>query len=284
MSYMTTSSATPGLSRLLSEWRTWQHSQNLSPRTVEERCRVIAHLYGTSGATLLEITAKDIMRFTSRPEISNSSRAAYHTHIRAWCRWLAKTGHRLDDPSLDTPTPKPPKCRPRPIADDQLPALIAAATRRRTKMMVLLAALAGLRVHEIAKVRGQDIDHAAGLLYVSGKGDKTATVPLHPMILAYAEFFPVKGYWFPSYTNPAAPILRNSVSKAISDTMERAGINGTPHQLRHWYATRLLAGGADLRTVQELMRHESLMSTAIYTQVSAASKMAAIAGLTFTAA
>ena len=59
-----------------------------------------------------------------------------------------------------------------------------------------------------------------------------------------------------------------SVSDVVGRTMRRAGVNATPHALRHWYATTLLANGADLRTVQELLRHKSLATTQVYTKVS----------------
>lgn len=276
--------SSPELTESLAAWRMWQQSQNLSERTISERATVIRNLYKAAGTEFPHITPQHIMAFTSRPAIGNSTRATYHAHIRAWCKWLVQNGYRDDNPATQTPTPKPPKCRPRPVSNTALPALMLAANRRRTLMMILLAALAGLRVHEIAKIRGEDIDRDARILYVRGKGAKDATIPLHQGILDYAHMFPKKGYWFPSYTNPNQPILRNSVSKAISETMERAGIDGTPHQLRHWYATTLLDDGASLRTVQELLRHESLMSTAIYTQVSTAQKTDAITRLHLPAA
>jgi len=137
-------------------------------------------------------------------------------------------------------------------------------------MMILLAALAGLRVHEIAKLHGRDIDLTNRILTVTGKGNKTATLPLHPAIVAYAHTFPRDRFWFPSYTNQSTGlphVKASAVSAAIMHTMRRAGVPGQAHQLRHWYATTLLGSGVDLRIVQELMRHESPATTAIYTQV-----------------
>jgi site-specific recombinase XerD len=70
-----------------------------------------------------------------------------------------------------------------------------------------------------------------------------------------------------------------SVSSIIGMAMRRAGVVGTPHSLRHWYGTTLLEDGADLRTVQELLRHKSVATTQIYTRVPDARRTAAVARL-----
>jgi len=224
----------------------------------------------------MEVSPSDIIAYTTREGINRSSRATYHATIRAYHAWLLRTGQRPDDPTVLTPVPKRPRGIPRPVADAKLAALLLAANRRRTRMMILLAAFCGLRVHEIAKIRGEDFDLEAGVLFVTGKGDKTAVIPLHECIVALAAKFPASGWWFPSYSMPGEPIRSRSVSKAIHQTMLRAGVNGKPHHLRHWYGTSLVRNGADLRTVQELMRHESLATTQIYTLVSDAQRRNAI--------
>lgn len=147
-------------------------------------------------------------------------------------------------------------------------------------MMILLAAYQGLRVHEIAKLRGEDVDLESMALYVVGKGNKPAVLPLHPEVAGFAAEgrFPAVGWWFPAYGRPG-PIQSAAVSKAIHDTMRRAGFEAKPHQLRHWYGTTLVRNGADLRTVQELMRHASLATTQIYTESSDQQKRRAIDSL-----
>lgn len=207
------------------------------------------------------------MAYTTRDGVSRSSRATYHASIRAYHSWLLRAGHRQDDPTLATPSPKRVKGTPHPVAPAQLAKLLLVVNRRRTRMMILLAAFAGLRVHEIAKIRGEDVDLEAGALFVTGKGGKTAVIPLHENVAEDALTFPREGYWFPSYTR-AGPICSRAVSKAIHDTMKRAGVKGKPHHLRHFFGTSLARNGVDLRTVQELMRHESLATTQIYVEVS----------------
>lgn len=254
---------------VLETWRLWQDAQGLSDRTINERAAVVRHLLTFTGAEALSLKPVDIIRFTGRKDISKTSRATYHASIRAYCAWLVQQELRDDDPSLKTPRPKRPKSQPRPIHDAQLEDLLERVNRRRTRMMILLAALAGLRVHEVAKFRGEDLDRVSGVVTVTGKGGKTAMIPAHDRIIAEASAFPVHGPWFPAYAAQTAAehITPGAVSKAIQDTMRRAGIHGKAHQLRHWYGTTLLASGTDLRVVQTLMRHESPATTAIYTRV-----------------
>lgn len=177
------------------------------------------------------------------------------------------------------PVPRRPKYAPRPVENMQLTRILEKANRRRTRAMILLAALAGLRVHEIAKLRGDDFDLERCTLTVIGKGNKRAVIPLHPVLVELASTMPTTGLWFSSYQDPEKPITGKAVGKAISDCMTRAGVAGTAHQLRHWYGTALLEKGADLRTVQELMRHESLATTQIYTRVTSERRRAAINNL-----
>lgn len=145
--------------------------------------------------------------------------------------------------------------------------------------MVLLAALAGLRVHEIAKVHGHDLDLEQGTLRVIGKGAKDALIPLHEVLIHEALMYPRDDWWFPAYSGPCPHVGRQAVSKTIAAAMHRAGVESTPHALRHWYGTSLLERGVDIRIVQELMRHSSLQSTQIYTKVSGTQRQIAIGKL-----
>lgn len=133
--------------------------------------------------------------------------------------------------------------------------------------MILLALLAGLRVHEIAKIRGEDFDLMAGLLWVRGKVRKLKSVPLHPRLVELASEMPAEGWWFPMRGAPSEHVHAKSVSDVVGRTMRRAGVNGTPHALRHWFGSTLLDEDVDIRVVQELMRHKSIASTQVYTAV-----------------
>lgn len=249
---------------MLTQWRAWQQAQGLSERTIKEREYTLAHLATYSGVPLAQVTPDNIIAYCGRPGLSASARATYHATFRAFYKWTQKTGRTETDPTTDTPRPKRAKGTPRPYPSRRISALLAVANRRRTKAMIILATYAGLRAHEIAKFRGDDIEQH--IITVTGKGGKTAIIPAHETVIELAETMP-QGYWFPAY-NGSPHVGAKAVSKAISGAMKRAGFEGTAHQLRHYYATELLERGVDIRVVQELMRHESIATTEIYTQVS----------------
>lgn len=142
--------------------------------------------------------------------------------------------------------------------------------------MVLLACYQGLRVAEVARMRGEDIDPSEGLLRVAGKGGVIAELPLHPEIALAALTMPRSGWWFRSALAPERPIEGRTVTTHISNAMRRAGVAGVPHGLRHWHATALLRGGTDIRTVQLLMRHASLATTQVYLEVTDEARRAAV--------
>ncbi|WP_256990254.1 tyrosine-type recombinase/integrase [Rhodococcus sp. 05-2255-2A2] len=138
---------------------------------------------------------------------------------------------------------------------------------KRTKVMILLACLAGLRVHEIAKVRGEHFDLVGRTFTVVGKGGHRSTLPLHPLLVEIAWTMPRKGHWFPANSTRSGHVLPRSVGTIIKQVMVRAGVPGTAHSLRHWYGTTLVDSDVDLRTTQELLRHASLATTQIYTKI-----------------
>lgn len=212
-------------------------------------------------------------------EWADSTAAIYVSYLRVWFKYLQLTDQRADDPMIKVGTPRVGEREPRPVSDRAVIELLQTSMRSKTRVMILLALLAGLRVHEIAKVRGEDFDLRDGLLWVKGKGRKTKSIPLHPILVEVVGTMPDSGLWFPMRGCPSEPMHYRSVSQVIGRTMQRAGINATAHQLRHWYGTTLLDDGADLRVVQELMRHKSIASTQIYTAVPSGRRRTAIASL-----
>ena len=210
-----------------------------------------------------------IQTFLSR-KMQPSTRATYHASVRAFCAWMQRTGERPDNPADQTPRPKRPKSKPRPISQAQYEAILAKANRQRTRDYVMLAALAGLRVHEVAKIHGGDVDPYTGALTVVGKGGSVECIPLHDDLLPMLKRMPRDDYWFPTYdeTRAQGHVSAHAVGGAIRSAIVRAGVKATPHQLRHFYGTELVRAGVHLRVVQKLMRHESTASTAIYTDVS----------------
>jgi len=135
--------------------------------------------------------------------------------------------------------------------------------------MILLGAYAGLRVSEIAAIRGEHVDLIMSTLAITGKGEKTHCIPLHPILQGLAVEMPERSWWFPSWVGnheygAGGPVLGNSVSAGISKAVDRAGVPGKPHSPRHWFGSSLKGTGVDSLVIKELMGHESLATTAIY--------------------
>ncbi len=259
-----------GCHPLLGEWELWQTAKRLSRVTVNERVRVIALFATESGCSPSSAQAIEIMRWVAShdDDWSASTAATYHSYLRAWFTWLTMMDYRADNPMVKIGAPKYPDRVPRPVADDGLVKLLVSRMHHRTRVMVLLATLAGMRVGEIARVRGEDFDLGKRVVYMTGKGGKRDALPLHHLLVEAAHTMPERGWWFPSNSNrPGQHVHSKGVSDIIGQAMRRAGTAGTPHSLRHWFGTTLLDDGADVRLVQTLLRHRSLATTAIYTKV-----------------
>jgi integrase/recombinase XerD len=263
----------------LEAWELYMRGAGRSEATVSENLGVMRRLERHAGKDCTEIRAVDVSRFLANPALRAASRATYFGSIHAFYQWWGSQGGHHATTQL--PRPKAPKGSPRPVSDPGLRELLEMRMHHRTRVMILLAALAGLRVHEIAKFRGEDIDLDRRVLRVIGKGARTDDIPLHNLLVAAALTMPARGWWFPANaTRPGEHVHSKSVSDIIGNAMRRAGVPGTPHSLRHWFGTNLVAAGADLRCAQQLLRHANLQTTAIYIQVASVKRVEAIDRLT----
>jgi len=253
-------------SPLLTEWETWQYARSLSPRTVTERLALLDRFARETGRDPTSVSSAVIVRWlASHEDWRPGTRATYHAYLCSWFGWLQVQEHRGDNPMLKVGAPRVARRSPRPVPDAHLINLLRTRMHHRTRVMILLAALAGLRVHEIAKLRGEDVDVIGGLLRVDGKGGVSSILPLHPLLMEAAVTMPRKGWWFPANSiRPGKHAHSRSVSQIVGRTMQRADVPGTPHALRHWFGTTLVDDGANLETVRELLRHASLEYTQIY--------------------
>lgn len=251
------------------EYELWQTARRLSPLTIRERSRVLAQFHKDSGVQPCHAQAIDVMRwFADHDHWSQSSHCTYHAYLSAWFKWLQAQEFRADNPMVKLGAPKQPDRLPRPVSDADVRALLTGSSYKRTHAMIMLAAFQGLRVHEIAKVRAEDIDTERGTLAVKGKGGSNHELPLHPRVANMSYSMPRRGWWFPApVTRPGEHVRGKSVSQAIGDAMGRCGIAATPHALRHYFASRLLADGADLLTVRDLLRHKNIATTTVYAKL-----------------
>jgi integrase/recombinase XerD len=261
----------------LDQWTMWMRAGGQSKATIRTR------LYGMG--TLCrharveqpaQLTCKQISDWLSSCH-NGHTRLTYWQTARSWARWAVSHDVITTDPTADLTRPRSPKMSPRPISDETVTELIATTTHP-TRTYAALAAYAGLRVHEVAKVHATDVElSSAGWLFVDGKGGKQATIPLHPVLTKIAADMPTAGWWFPGHDN--GHISGAWVGECIRKALRDIGSPATAHQLRHSFGTAVLRSTHDLRVTQELLRHASPASTAIYTQVADLDKIAAVNSL-----
>lgn len=260
------------LDRLLLGWAGWMRGRGLCENTIEQRVAFVAmrqHQFGGVAAS-----SEDVARWLG--SYTGWTRRTYHHHLKSWFAWLVKAGLRDRSPLDDLRIAHAPSPRPRPLSPAQAAAVLGGASGN-LYAWLLLAKLAGLRAHEIAKVHGRDI--SAESLHVVGKGGQAALLPTHPELWRLAQGYPRNGFWFPSPFPDRAHLSGGRISQAVGRHFADLGIDGSVHRLRATYGTELLRAGVNIKVIQHLMRHRSLISTEHYLGVAEEDLVAAIHGL-----
>lgn len=252
----------------LDMWVQWMQAAGHSPATVGTRCRIVQALMRRAGVPdLLDVTRAHAMAFLSR-DLARWTRLSYWRALRTLSQFLRE--YDLDPASdLTRGIPRPPTPNPvaRPIDDETIGRLMAARLSPRARAYVVLAAYAGLRVHEVAKIRGEDTDLERGWMVIVGKGGYEASIPMHAEVRRLAESMPAFGPWFPSWVTPTGSVSPHAVTTTIRNALRSVGCSATPHQLRDTFGTRVQREVRDLRVTQSLLRHRSVRSTQKYTAV-----------------
>ena len=238
-------------------------------------------------SALLDLSAADLRAFLAQRRnegLGASSAARELSGVRAFLKYAAaQAGSHAQLPR--TRAPKRPRTLPRPAAPDEALELATNAAEAATEpwigardlAILLLLYGSGLRVAEALSLTGRAIPLGT-TLRVTGKRSKTRIVPVVPVVRDAIEVYvrecpyPLSGD-VPLFVGArGGPLNPDLVRRAVAAARRRLGLPETltPHALRHSFATHLLAGGADLRALQELLGHASLSSTQIYTAVDAA--------------
>ncbi len=239
--------------------REWLCASGCTALTVKIRSsyvRRLGRLYPDRSPWAL--TLDDLVAFLAYPGWAGDARNSARASVRALYRWGIRTGRLTEDPTMFLPSVHVPAGKPRPAPDLVFSQAMLRAGTRETAML-LLAAYAGLRRSEIAKVHSDDI--IAGELRVLGKGNKVRIIPLHPQLAAVLADFPC-GYVFPGRIN--GHLSPDHVGELLTRLL---GPGWSAHTLRHRFATRSYAAQRDLRAVQELLGHSKPETTARYTAV-----------------
>ena len=203
------------------------------------------------------------------------SRSTNWSHLHEFYRWA--TGgddpYLTMDPMANLPRPRGGQCVPRPVTDEELDIALRRSPDRPWRAAVMLAAYAGLRASEAANINRSHITEQH-LRVIGGKGGKDAVIPTHPLLWAYVKDLPPGPVVLAPSGRPMAP--HRLISYQCHHWRKLGLPEVTMHRFRHWYGTALLRAGADLRTVQELMRHTSILTTQIYTLVTSPQRTAAL--------
>ncbi|MBL7716397.1 MAG: tyrosine recombinase XerC [Bdellovibrionales bacterium] len=208
------------------------------------------------------------------PSMEKSSLARRLSVVRHFLKWLKVKGHLQRDLAVWVPSPRLDRKLPRFLKIDEMDSLLSAPdpttwAGKRDRALLEFLYSTGVRVSEAVAANWEDLDLDDGWIRVVGKGQKERRIPVGQVaIQALKEL----------QTESEGPVFKNrmgtrlttrSVARILAKYLVKAEVVKTlsPHGVRHSYATHLLASGADLRTIQELLGHSKLTTTQRYTHV-----------------
>jgi integrase/recombinase XerD len=249
--------------------------RNRAERTIDtyvDRVAAFARHFGTSPEHL----GPDHIRAYLLHLVEQKASWAHFNQTRSALRFLYRTTLKrgwVDDGVICVKTPRK---LPVVLGLDEVAQFFAAIGNLKHRAILMTAYAAGLRLSEVVSLRVEDIDSRRMALRVrQGKGRKDREVMLSPRLLTvlrlYWQVVRPGGYLFPG-RDPDRPLSHSAVQRACKAALRRSGLTKriSPHSLRHSFATHLLEAGADVRTIQILLGHSHLSTTARYTHVSTA--------------
>lgn len=274
--------------------------QNYSPRTIEGHEAHLRLFFGylekeTKVQDLAELRQRDLAAYQTWLYYSGSrskegqplalaSQAIRLGAVKSFFRYLFKQGALLYDAAAPLEKPKCRKPLPRGILDGpQVLALLGAPNVKtplgiRDRAMLELLYATGIRNSELIMLRVRDVEMESGQATVTGKGDKERIVPIGRIARAWlARYFEEARPLLVQGSGPervfvshnGLPLDRSNLAKIVKRHAKKAGLPAqtSPHALRHTCATHLLQAGVDIRYIQALLGHNSLLTTQIYTHV-----------------
>jgi len=288
---VTVTTRTPALAAAIDAWLDeLRRARRLSPRTLDAYARDVADYAAFAHRHALVSWEEATLTFVDgyfaslqRRGLSSATVTRRRSTLRGFHGFLARAGHKTDDPVALLPPPRRERRLPHALALGDIEALLAHPEGEeplalRDRAMLELAYACGLRVSELVGLARRDLDLAGRSLTVTGKGDKQRAVPFGRAAAAALRTWLERGrpQLAPHARHDAVfvnarggALSRMGWWKILHGHARGAGVTAHvhPHALRHSFATHLLEGGADLRVVQELLGHADVTTTAIYTHL-----------------
>lgn len=269
--------------------------RRLSPNTVAAYSGDVGDFFSACDLLPREVDKDDIREYiASRAgKLSKRSQARLLSSLKAFFDWCIVEGERKDNPCDAVDFPKLGQYLPEVLSVEEVEAIMDSVDLRspsgvRDRAILELLYGCGLRVSELCGLCISHVYLDEGFVRVVGKGDKERLVPLgEPASDAFRAYLDVRplpaqaAYQDTAFLNlRGTPLSRVSVFKMIKKQALLAGVDKeiSPHSFRHSFATHLIAGGADLRVVQEMLGHESILTTEIYTHIDSGTWQASVLG------
>lgn len=265
----------------------------LSPNTVSAYTSDVENLMEIEKTPPLEMTSDEIIDYFERCSdlLSKRSQARLLSSFRSFFDFLILDGERKDNPCDRVDSPKLGRYLPEVLSIEEVEAILESVPlntwnglRDRAILEVLYGC--GLRVSELCTLKISHCYFDEGFVRIIGKGNKERLVPIGaPAVDAVREYLASRPIPASSEAEDilflnrfGKPLSRVSVFKMIKTQAALAGITKeiSPHTFRHSFATHLVEGGADLRIVQEMLGHESVLTTEIYTHIDSSSWQSSI--------
>jgi len=235
-----------------------------------------------------EITRQQIIQFgMSLGGVAPLTLRRKYACIASLFGFLQDMGYVQANPAHRLPLPKVKQPVPVFLSEETAQQLIAAARKPWQKALVILLLSTGIRRTEVVTITLEDLDLQQRQVLIRGKGNKERVVPLTEQAVEAIEDYlrhrvkTKSRHLFVSTTGGHA-IQGRIVNRILNRILRRAGMEGqgiTPHKLRHTFATHLIRNGADIRTVQELLGHADIQTTARYLHSDTRTKQAAVGRL-----
>ncbi len=250
----------------------------------ERDLRLASEDVGDGLVTATPETLRGLMSGWQQAGLARSTAARKRVSLRQFFKFMLNEGLRLDDPAIDLLAPAPARPLPKSLSHGDIDKLFAALDEKiadqptmqhlRLKALVEFLYGSGLRASELVALPRASIAANRPYAVVRGKGNKERLVPISTAALTAAQkYLPhvpkEQGFLFPA-TGKSGHLTRVRLFQLIKELAGHAGINParvSPHVLRHAFATHMIEGGADLRSVQQLLGHADIATTQIYTHV-----------------